>query len=289
MSWLQKLLPPKINRTGTGAKKNVPEGLWSKCPSCAAVLYATDLEKNANVCPKCAYHNRISARERLDLLLDPEGRFEIGVEVTPVDTLKFKDDKRYPDRLADAEKSTGETDALIVMQGAIKNVAVVAAAFEFDFMGGSMGSAVGERFVRGVHACLDQNLPLVCVTATGGARMQEGLFSLMQMAKTTAALTQLAAHKLPFVSVLTDPTMGGVSASFAMIGDVVIAEPRALIGFAGPRVIEQTVREKLPEGFQRAEFLLEKGAVDMIVDRRQMRDKVANLLTLLQRQAPSPV
>jgi acetyl-CoA carboxylase carboxyl transferase subunit beta len=289
MSWLQKLLPPKINRTGTGAKKNVPEGLWSKCPSCAATLYATDLEKNANVCPKCGYHNRISARERLDLLLDPEGRFEIGVEVTPVDSLKFKDDKRYPDRLEEAEKTTGETDALIVMQGAVKNVAVVAAAFEFEFMGGSMGSAVGERFVRGVHACLDQSLPLICVTATGGARMQEGLFSLMQMAKTTAALTQLAARKLPFVSVLTDPTMGGVSASFAMIGDVVIAEPRALIGFAGPRVIEQTVREKLPEGFQRSEFLLEKGAIDMIVDRRQMRDKLANLLTLLQRQAPSPV
>jgi len=289
MSWLQKLLPPKINRTGTGTKKNVPEGLWSKCPSCSAVLYATDLEKNANVCPKCGYHNRISARERLDLLLDPEGRFEIGVEVTPVDSLKFKDDKRYPDRLEEAEKTTGETDALIVMQGAVKNVAVVTAAFEFEFMGGSMGSAVGERFVRGVHACLDQGLPLVCVTATGGARMQEGLFSLMQMAKTTAALTQLAARKLPFVSILTDPTMGGVSASFAMIGDVVIAEPRALIGFAGPRVIEQTVREKLPEGFQRAEFLLEKGAIDMIVDRRQMRDKLANILTLLQRQAPSPV
>ena len=288
MSWLQKLLPPKINRTGTGTKKNVPEGLWSKCPSCAAVLYATDLEKNANVCPKCAYHNRISARERLDLLLDPEGRFEIGVEVTPVDSLKFKDGKRYPERLEEAEKSTGETDALVVMQGAIKSVAVVAAAFEFEFMGGSMGSAVGERFVRGVHACLDQNLPLVCVTATGGARMQEGLFSLMQMAKTTAALTLLSAHRLPFVSVLTDPTMGGVSASFAMIGDIVLAEPRALIGFAGPRVIEQTVREKLPEGFQRAEFLLEKGAVDMIVDRRQMRDRLANVITLLQRQAPTP-
>jgi acetyl-CoA carboxylase carboxyl transferase subunit beta len=289
MSWLQKLLPPKINRSGTVTKKNVPEGLWSKCPSCAAVLYATDLEKNANVCPKCGHHNRISARERLDLLLDPEGRFEIGVEVTPLDPLKFKDDKRYPDRLEEAEKSTGETDALIVMQGAIRNVAVVASAFEFEFMGGSMGSAVGERFVRGVHVCLDQGLPLVCVTATGGARMQEGLFSLMQMAKTTAALTQLSAHKLPFISILTDPTMGGVSASFAMIGDVVIAEPRALIGFAGPRVIEQTVREKLPEGFQRAEFLLEKGAIDMIVDRRQMRDKLANLLTLLQRQAPPPV
>ena len=287
MSWLQKLLPPKINRTGTGAKKNVPEGLWSKCPSCAAVLYATDLEKNANVCPKCGYHNRISARVRLDLLLDPEGRFEIGVEVASVDGLKFKDDKRYPDRLEEAEKTTGETEALIVMQGAIKNVPLIVAAFEFEFMGGSMGSAVGERFVRGVHACLDQQLPLVCVTATGGARMQEGLFSLMQMAKTTAALTQLTARKLPFITVLTDPTMGGVSASFAMIGDVVIAEPRALIGFAGPRVIEQTVREKLPEGFQRAEFLLDKGAIDMIVDRRQMRDKLANLLTLLQRQAPA--
>jgi acetyl-CoA carboxylase carboxyl transferase subunit beta len=286
MSWLQKLLPPKINRTGTGAKKNVPEGLWSKCPSCAAVLYASDLEKNANVCPKCGYHNRISARGRLDLLLDPEGRFEIGVEVASVDSLKFKDDKRYPERLEEAEKATGETEALIVMQGAIKNVPLIVAAFEFEFMGGSMGSAVGERFVRGVHACLDQQLPLVCVTATGGARMQEGLFSLMQMAKTTAALTQLTTRKLPFITVLTDPTMGGVSASFAMIGDVVIAEPRALIGFAGPRVIEQTVREKLPEGFQRAEFLLEKGAIDMIVDRRQMRDKLANLLTLLQRQAP---
>jgi acetyl-CoA carboxylase carboxyl transferase subunit beta len=287
MSWLQKLLPPKINRTGTGAKKNVPEGLWSKCPSCAAVLYATDLEKNANVCPKCGYHNRISARGRLDLLLDPEGRFEIGVEVASVDSLKFNDDRRYPDRLEEAEKTTGETEALIVMQGAIKNVPLVVAAFEFEFMGGSMGSAVGERFVRGVHACLDQQLPLVCVTATGGARMQEGLFSLMQMAKTTAALTQLTARKLPFITVLTDPTMGGVSASFAMIGDVVMAEPRALIGFAGPRVIEQTVREKLPDGFQRAEFLLEKGAIDMIVDRRQMRDKLANLLTLLQRQAPA--
>ncbi len=287
MSWLQKLLPPKINRTATGAKKNVPEGLWSKCPSCSAVLYATDLEKNANVCPKCGYHNRISARGRLDLLLDPEGRFEIGVEIASIDSLKFKDDRRYPERLEEAEKTTGETEALIVMQGAIKNVPLIVAAFEFEFMGGSMGSAVGERFVRGVHACLDQQLPLVCVTATGGARMQEGLFSLMQMAKTTAALTQLTARKLPFITVLTDPTMGGVSASFAMIGDVVIAEPRALIGFAGPRVIEQTVREKLPEGFQRAEFLLEKGAIDMIVDRRQMRDKLANLLTLLQRQAPA--
>jgi len=286
MSWLQKLLPPKINRTGTGAKKNVPEGLWSKCPSCAAVLYATDLEKNADDRPKCGFHNRVGARARLDLLLDPEGRFEIGAEVASVDSLKFKDDKRYPDRLGEAERATGEAEALVVMQGAIRNVPLIAAVFEFEFMGGSMGSAVGERFVRGVHACLDQHLPLVCVTATGGARMQEGLFSLMQMAKTTAALTQLTARKLPFISVLTDPTMGGVSASFAMLGDVVIAEPRALIGFAGPRVIEQTVREKLPEGFQRAEFLLDKGAIDMIVDRRQMRDKLASFLTLLQRQPP---
>ena len=249
MSWLQKLLPPKINRTGTGAKKNVPEGLWSKCPSCAAVLYATDLEKNANVCPKCGHHNRISARVRLDLLLDPEGRFEIGVEVASVDSLKFKDDRRYPERLEEAEKATGETEALVVMQGAIKNVPLIVAAFEFEFMGGSMGSAVGERFVRGVHACLDQQLPLVCVTATGGARMQEGLFSLMQMAKTTAALTQLTARKLPFVTVLTDPTMGGVSASFAMIGDVVIAEPRALIGFAGRASSSRPCARSSPKAF----------------------------------------
>jgi len=286
VSWLQKLLPPKINRSGTSTKKNVPEGLWSKCPSCNAVLYTADLEKNINVCPKCGFHNRIGARARLEQLLDPEGRFEIGAEIVPVDSLKFKDDKRYTDRLVEAEEDTGESDALIVMQGAIKNIPLVVAAFEFEFMGGSMGSVVGERFVRGVHACLDQNLPLVCVTATGGARMQEGLLSLMQMAKTTAALTQLAARRLPFISVLSDPTMGGVSASFALLGDVVIAEPRALIGFAGPRVIEQTVREKLPEGFQRAEFLVEKGAVDMIVDRRQLRDKLAELIALLQRQPP---
>jgi acetyl-CoA carboxylase carboxyl transferase subunit beta len=281
MSWLQKLLPPKINRAAGQKRMTVPEGLWSKCPSCSAVLYVTDLESNANVCPKCAYHNRMDARARLELLLDAEGRFEIGAEVLPVDTLKFKDSKRYPDRLEDARENSGETDAIVVMQGAIKTVPAVIAAFEFDFMGGSMGSVVGERFVRGVHACLDQDMPLVCIAASGGARMQEGLLSLLQMAKTTAALTQLSARKLPFISVLTDPTMGGVSASFAMIGDIVIAEPRALIGFAGPRVIEQTVREKLPEGFQRAEFLLEKGAIDMIVDRRQMRDRLASLLTLL--------
>ena len=287
MSWITKLLPPKIKRSETGARKVVPEGLWTKCSACDAVLYSTDLEKNANVCPKCGQHNRIGARARLDLFLDPEGRFEIGAEATSVDTLKFKDSKRYPERLEQAEKETGETDALVVMQGAVKTVPLVAAAFEFEFMGGSMGSVVGERFVRGVQACVEQSLPFLCFSATGGARMQEGLLSLMQMAKTNAALTQLAARRLPFISVLTDPTMGGVSASFAMIGDVVIAEPRALVGFAGPRVIEQTVREKLPEGFQRAEFLLEKGAIDMIVDRRQMRDKIANLLTLLMR-VPAP-
>ena len=286
MSWLQKLLPPKINRSIGPSKRAVPEGLWIKCGSCDAVLYATDLEKNLNVCPKCGYHNRLTARSRIDMLLDAEGRFEIGAEVLPVDSLKFKDSKRYSDRLADAQRQTGETDALVVMQGAIKNIPLVAAVFEFEFMGGSMGSVVGERFVRGVHVCVEQSLPFICFTATGGARMQEGLLSLMQMAKTTAVLTQLTARKLPFISVLTDPTMGGVSASFAMLGDVIIAEPRALIGFAGPRVIEQTVREKLPEGFQRAEFLLEKGAIDMIVDRRLMRDRLAQLIALLMRIAP---
>jgi len=286
MSWFQKLLPPKINRSHGGAKRAVPEGLWSKCPACDAVLYATDLEKNSNVCPKCNHHNRLSARARVELLFDPEGRFEIGAEVVPVDSLKFKDSRRYSDRLEDAQQQTNETDALVVMQGSINNIPLVAAVFEFEFMGGSMGSVVGERFVRGVHVCLEQNIAFLCFTATGGARMQEGLLSLMQMAKTTAALTQLSARKLPFISVLTDPTMGGVSASFAMLGDVVIAEPNALIGFAGPRVIEQTVREKLPEGFQRAEFLLEKGAIDMIVDRRQMRDKLTQLITLLMRIAP---
>jgi acetyl-CoA carboxylase carboxyl transferase subunit beta len=287
MSWLQKLLPPKIKRAEGAARRTVPEGLWTKCPECDAVLYATDLEKSANVCPKCGHHGRLAARARLDIFLDPEGRYEIGAEVLPVDSLKFKDSRRYTERLEEAEKETAETDALVVLQGSVKGVALVAAAFDFDFMGGSMGSVVGERFVRGVGACLEQDLPFVSFSATGGARMQEGLFSLMQMAKTTAVLTRLAAKRLPFVSVLTDPTMGGVSASFAMIGDIVIAEPRALIGFAGPRVIEQTVREKLPEGFQRAEFLLEKGAIDMIVDRREMRDRIASLLTLMMR-VPAP-
>jgi acetyl-CoA carboxylase carboxyl transferase subunit beta len=284
MSWFKKLLPPKI-RTQNPAKKTVPEGLWSKCPSCDAVLYFTDLEKNLHVCPKCGYHNRLDARQRLDLLLDPEGRFEIGFEVIPVDSLKFKDSKRYVDRLEAARKGTGETDALVVVQGSVKTVPLIAAAFEFDFLGGSMGSVVGERFVRGVEACCDQHLPFVCISASGGARMQEGLFSLMQMAKTAAALTKLSEAKLPFISILTDPTMGGVSASFAFIGDIVVAEPGSLIGFAGPRVIEQTVRQTLPEGFQRAEFLLEKGAIDMIVDRRLMRDRLANLITMLLREA----
>ena len=287
MSWLQKLLPPKIKRDAGSPKKAMPEGLWSKCESCESVLYRADLEKNLHVCPKCAHHNRIGARERLDLLLDREGRYEIGAEVTPVDTLKFKDSRRYTERLEEARNETSEEDALVVMQGSIKAIPLVASAFEFSFLGGSMGSVVGERFVRGVQCCLEQRLPYICVTASGGARMQEGLLSLMQMAKTCAALTQLARERLPFVSVLTDPTMGGVSASFAMIGDVVIAEPGALVGFAGPRVIEQTVRETLPEGFQRSEFLLKHGAIDMIVDRRQLRDRLAGLLTLLLRLPPA--
>ncbi|ATE59299.1 acetyl-CoA carboxylase, carboxyltransferase subunit beta [Thauera sinica] len=287
MSWLQKLLPPKIKRSeSTGRNKSIPEGLWSKCPACEAVLYRSDLESNLNVCPKCGHHQRLRARQRLDLLLDAEGRFEIGSEVMPVDPLKFKDSRKYPERLSAAVSDTGEADAMVVMQGAIMTVPVVIACFEFDFLGGSMGSVVGERFVRGVRAALEQRVPFICVTASGGARMQEGLFSLMQMAKTTAAITQLAERRLPFVTVLTDPTMGGVSASFAFMGDVVIAEPGALIGFAGPRVIEQTVREKLPEGFQRSEFLLEKGAIDMIVDRRRMREQLAQLLALLTRQPP---
>ena len=287
MSWFRKLLPPKIKREGTQQKKAVPEGLWSKCPSCEAVLYFTDLENNLHVCPKCSFHNRLTARQRLDLFLDPEGRAELASEVVPLDPLKFKDSRKYSERLVEAEKETGETDALVVMQGSVLAVPMVAAAFEFGFLGGSMGSVVGERFVRAVQTCCDEELPFICFTATGGARMQEGLLSLMQMAKTTAALHQLSAARQPFISVLTDPTMGGVSASFAFIGDVVIAEPGALIGFAGPRVIEQTVRETLPEGFQRSEFLLEKGAIDMIVDRRQMREKVARLVTLLKRE-PAP-
>jgi acetyl-CoA carboxylase carboxyl transferase subunit beta len=289
MSWLEKLLPPKIQPTDPSERRTVPEGLWIKCPSCETVLYKTDLEQNVNVCPKCGHHHRIGARERLDHFLDAEGRWEIGQEVLPVDALKFKDSKKYPERLKSALETTGETDALVVMGGAVMSVPLVAACFEFDFMGGSMGSVVGERFVRGVEAAIEQKVPFVSFAATGGARMQEGLLSLMQMAKTNAALTRLAKAKLPYVSVLTDPTMGGVSASFAFVGDVVIAEPKALIGFAGPRVIENTVREKLPEGFQRSEFLLQKGALDMICDRRQMRATVARLLAKLQRQGADAV
>ncbi len=287
MSWLQKLLPPRIKSAPGERKTPVPEGLWVKCPSCEAVLYRTDLEKNLHVCPKCAHHSRVGARERIEQLLDPEGRFEIGLEVLPIDSLKFRDQKKYPERLADALEETGETDALVVMQGSIKSVPLVLAAFEFGFMGGSMGSVVGERFVRGVRVAYENRIPFVCIAASGGARMQEGVSSLFQMAKTTAVLQELTKARLPFVSLLTDPTMGGVSASFAFVADVVIAEPGALIGFAGPRVIEQTVREKLPEGFQRAEFLVEKGALDLIVDRRQLRDELANLLALLTRQ-PAP-
>jgi acetyl-CoA carboxylase carboxyl transferase subunit beta len=289
MSWLEKLLPPRIQRNDASTRKSIPEGLWVKCPSCEAVLYRSDLEANLHVCPKCSHHMRISARERLDSLLDAGGHYEIGQETLPVDTLKFKDSKKYTDRLKTAMETTGETDALVVIGGSILSIPVVVACFEFDFMAGSMGSVVGERFVRGVQAALEQKVPFICITATGGARMQEGLLSLMQMAKTTAMLTKLTAKKLPFISVLTDPTTGGVSASFAFMGDVVIAEPKALIGFAGARVIENTVREKLPEGFQRAEFLIQKGAIDMIVDRRKMREEIAKLLALLQSQPAEAV
>ncbi|MGV8894735.1 MAG: acetyl-CoA carboxylase, carboxyltransferase subunit beta [Burkholderiaceae bacterium] len=289
MSWLEKLLPPRIQRSVSANRKSMPEGLWVKCASCEAVLYRSDLESNLHVCPKCSHHMRIRARERLDSLLDVGGRYEIGQELLPVDTLKFKDSKKYSDRLKAGVDVTGETDAMVVMGGAIMTLPVVVACFEFDFMGGSMGSVVGERFVRGANTAIEQKVPFICITATGGARMQEGLLSLFQMAKTTAMLTKLSEKKLPFITVLTDPTMGGVSASFAFMGDVVIAEPKALIGFAGPRVIENTVREILPEGFQRAEFLVKKGAVDMIVDRRKMREEIARLLALLQNQSADSV
>ncbi len=289
MSWLEKLLPPKIQPTDPTERRTVPEGLWIKCPSCETVLYKTDLEQNLNVCPKCDHHHRIGARARLDAFLDPEGRYEIGQEVLPTDPLKFRGSKKYPDQLKAALENTGETDALIVLGGAVMSVPVVAACFEFDFMGGSMGSVVGERFVRGVETAVEQKVPFISFAATGGARMQEGLLSLLQMAKTNAALTHLAKARLPYVSVLTDPTMGGVSASFAFVGDLVIAEPKALVGFAGPRVIENTVREKLPEGFQRSEFLLHKGALDMIVDRRQMRSTIARALAILLRQSADAV
>jgi len=289
MSWFEKLLPPKMQQTDPSERRAVPEGLWIKCPACETVLYKTDLEQNINVCPKCAHHHRIGARARLDAFLDAEGRYEIGQEVLPVDALKFKDSKKYPERLKAALEATGETDALVVFGGAVMSVPLVAACFEFEFMGGSMGSVVGERFVRGVETAIEQKVPFVSFAATGGARMQEGLLSLLQMAKTNAALTHLAKARLPYVSVLTDPTMGGVSAGFAFMGDLVIAEPKALVGFAGPRVIENTVRETLPEGFQRSEFLIGKGALDMIVDRRQLRPTIARALAMLQRQSADAV
>jgi len=287
MSWFDKLLPPKIKSAGRG-KKAVPEGLWRKCPECGAVLYSAEIEGNKDVCPKCQYHMRIGARKRLDMFLDKQPRIEIGADLAPVDILKFKDSKKYKDRLVEAQKATGEKDALIVIRGQVSGLPLVAAAFEFSFMGGSMGSVVGERFVRGVDACIEHGIPLVCFSASGGARMQEALFSLMQMAKTSAALTRMGEKGLPFISVLTDPTMGGVSASLAMLGDLVVAEPKALIGFAGPRVIEQTVRETLPEGFQRSEFLLEHGAIDIIVSRHEMRDKLASLLSMLSQRTLIP-
>ncbi len=289
MSWLEKLLPAKIRHTDPADRRSVPEGLWIKCPSCETVLYKTDLEQNQSVCPTCGLHHRIGARARLNMFLDNEGRFEIGQEVLPVDPLKFKDSRKYPERLKEAMENTGETDALVVMGGAVHNISVVVACFEFDFMAGSMGSVVGERFVRGVETAIEQKSAFVCFTATGGARMQEGLLSLMQMAKTNASLTRLAKKGLPFISILTDPTTGGVSASFAFMGDIVIAEPKALIGFAGPRVIESTLRVTLPEGFQRSEFLQEKGAVDMVCDRRELRKVVASALAMLQRQPADAV
>jgi acetyl-CoA carboxylase carboxyl transferase subunit beta len=282
MSWIDKLLPPRIKQGAS--RKTVPEGVWTKCPGCEAVLYSAELERSLQGCPTCSHHLRIRTRERLDALLDPEGRYEIGQEIVPVDTLRFKDSRKYAERIQEAMQATGETDAMVVMGGAIRAIPVVVAAFEFEFMAGSMGSVVGERFVRGAQTALEQKVPFICITASGGARMQEGVLSLMQMAKTTAMVARLAEARLPFLTVLTDPTTGGVSASFAFIGDVVIAEPKALIGFAGPRVIEQTMREKLPEGFQRAEFLLQHGAIDLIVDRREMRDEMARLLALLLRQ-----
>ena len=283
MSWLGKLLPPRINKSQNteSAAKRVPEGLWVKCPSCESVLYSEDLASNLHVCPKCDHHMRLGARARIESLLDIEGRTEIGGNTRSMDPLKFKDSRKYPERLQEAVRQTGETDALVVISGTVRSVPCVLACFEFEFMGGSMGSVVGERFVQGVQAAIDQRVAFVCVAASGGARMQESLFSLMQMAKTNAMLTRLAEARLPFISVLTDPTMGGVSASFAFMGDVVIGEPKALIGFAGPRVIEQTVREKLPDGFQRSEFLQQKGAIDMVIDRRQLREQLAKLMAIM--------
>jgi acetyl-CoA carboxylase carboxyl transferase subunit beta len=287
MSWLSKLMPSRI-RTQGGNKRNVPEGLWIKCDQCSAVLYQPELERSLKVCPKCSHHMAVGARERLRAFLDEGATTEIGADLEPVDALKFKDSKKYRDRIAAAQRSTGEKDALVALRGHLKGRPLVACAFEFAYMGGSMGSVVGERFTLAAEHCLEHRLPLVCFSATGGARMQEGLLSLMQMAKTSAAIALMREAGLPFISVLTHPTTGGVSASLGMLGDVNIGEPGALIGFAGPRVIEQTVREKLPEGFQRSEFLLDHGAIDLIVDRREQRDRIAALLALLLRQPPIP-
>lgn len=287
MSWIERLMPSRIKTRGR--TRSVPEGLWTKCPSCGAALYRAEVERNANVCPKCSHHMRIGARERLTLFFDAEGFEEIGAELEPADPLKFRDSKRYRDRLAAAQRSTGENDALVCMRGTLEGMPVVACAFDFNFMGGSMGSVVGERFFRAAQIALEARVPLICFAASGGARMQEGLLSLLQMAKTSAVLARLAEAGVPYISVLTDPTMGGVSASLAMLGDVNLAEPKALIGFAGPRVIQQTVRETLPEGFQRAEFLLEHGAVDRIIDRRHLRAELYSLLTKLTGVAPRPV
>jgi acetyl-CoA carboxylase carboxyl transferase subunit beta len=287
MSWFDKLMPSRI-KTERRRNRPVPEGLWVKCSGCSAQLYRAELKRNLFVCPKCAHHMRVGARERLELFLDPDSGYELAANLEPLDPLKFKDSKRYRERVIQAQKETGEHDALVVMAGTLKALPVVAAAFEFRFMAGSMGSVVGERFVRGVSYCVQQSMPLVCFAASGGARMQEALLSLLQMAKTSAALAALGEARLPYISVMTDPTTGGVSASIALLGDINIGEPKALIGFAGPRVIEQTVGETLPEGFQRSEFLLEKGALDMIVDRRQSRDAIASLLAkLTDRPAPA--
>lgn len=280
MSWLKKLLP----KVSTEKKKGVPEGVWSKCPNCTAVLYRAELERNLEVCPKCDYHIRINARRRIDQFLDKDNRKELAVNVLPVDRLKFRDSKKYKDRLAAAQKETNEKEALLVFKGSIYDMPVVVVAFDFNFIGGSMSAAVGQRFVVGVQMAIEEKIPFICFATSGGARMQEGLFSLFQMAKTSAALAQLAEQPAPYISVLTDPTMGGVSASLATLGDVIIAEPKALIGFSGPRVIEQTIRQTLPEGFQRSEFLLEHGAIDMVVDRREMKKTIASLLAKLAGQ-----
>jgi len=280
MSWLEKLMPSRI-RTEGSSKRKVPEGLWDKCVSCGAVLYRSDLERNLQVCPKCNYHMRINARERINSFLDEDPREEIGQSVEPIDFLKFKDSKKYKDRLNAAQKLTGEKEALVVVKGQLKELPIIAAAFEFSFIAGSMGSVVGERFLMAGQRALADEVPLICFSTSGGARMQEALMSLFQMAKTSAVLAKMKDRGIPFISVLTDPTMGGVSASLAMLGDINIAEPGALIGFAGPRVIQQTVRETLPEGFQRSEFLLEHGALDLIVDRKDLNDQIHQLLCIL--------